>query len=176
MIFIAHNDIHGCLAAGYSPGRVRTRLRAQIHFSHTSYSLQISALTRTLNPLNPKFFSLQTTFSPHMPFTHLISISVQAHNDIHGCLAAGYSPGRVRTRLRAQIHFSHTSYSLQISALTRTLNPLNPKFSSLQTTFSPHMPFTHLISISVQALTPKLNPCPLPALISSLVTLATPTH
>ena len=56
------------------------------------------------------------------------------------------------------------------------INPLNPKFFSLQTTFSPHMPFTHLISISVQALTPKLNPCPLPALISSLVTLTTPTH
>ena len=78
MIFIAHNDIHGSLEEGYSPGRVRTRPRAQIDFSHTSYSLQISALTRTLNPLNPKFFSLQTTFSPHMPFTHLISISVQA--------------------------------------------------------------------------------------------------
>ena len=30
-----------------------------------------------VNPLNPRFFSLQTTFSPHMPFTHLISISVQ---------------------------------------------------------------------------------------------------
>ena len=69
MIFIAHNDIHGSLEEGYSPGRVGTRLRAQIHFSHTSYSLQISALTWTLNPLNPKFFSLQTTctFSPHMP-------------------------------------------------------------------------------------------------------------
>ena len=49
MIFIAHNDIHGSLEEGYSPGRVRTRLRAQIDFSHTSYSLQISALTRTLN-------------------------------------------------------------------------------------------------------------------------------
>ena len=49
--------------------------------------------------------------------------------------------------------------------------PLNPKFFSLQTTFSPHMPLTHLISISVQALTPKLL-----ALISSLVTLTTPTH
>ena len=49
MIFIAHNDIHGSLAEGYNPGRVRERLRAQIHFSHTSYSLQIPALTRTLN-------------------------------------------------------------------------------------------------------------------------------
>ena len=48
MIFIAHNDIHGSLEEGYSPGRGRTRLRAQIDFSHTSYSLQISALTRTL--------------------------------------------------------------------------------------------------------------------------------
>ena len=48
MIFIAHNDIHGPLEEGYSPGRVRTRLRAQIHFSHKKYSLQISALTRTL--------------------------------------------------------------------------------------------------------------------------------
>ena len=56
------------------------------------------------------------------------------------------------------------------------LNPLNPKFVSLQTTFSPHMPFMHLISISVQALTPKPNPCLLLALISSLVTLTTPTH
>ena len=99
-----------------------------------------------------------------------------AHNDIHGSLEEGYSPGRIRERLRAQIHFSHTSYSLQIPALTRTLSPLNPKFSSLQATFSPHMPLTHLISISVQALTPKLHPCPLLALISSLVTLTTPTH
>ena len=65
---------------------------------------------------------------------------------------------------------------LSITASAARLNPLNPKFFSLQTTFSPHMPFTHLISISVQALTPKLNPCPLPALISSLVTLTTPTH
>ena len=49
-------------------------------------------------------------------------------------------------------------------------------FFLLQATFSPHMPLTHLISISVQALTPKLHPCPLLALISSLVTLTTPTH
>ena len=56
------------------------------------------------------------------------------------------------------------------------INPLNPKFFSFQTTFSPHMPFRHLISISVQALTPKLNPCLLLTLISSLVTLTTPTH
>ena len=52
----------------------------------------------------------------------------------------------------------------------------NPKCFSLQTTFSPHTPSKHLISISVQALTPKLHPCPLLALISSLVTLTTPTH
>ena len=32
------------------------------------------------------------------------------------------------------------------------------------------------ISISVQALTPKLHPCLLLALMSSLVTLTTPTH
>ena len=31
-------------------------------------------------------------------------------------------------------------------------------------------------TISVQALTPKLNPSPLPALISKLVTLTMPTH
>ena len=34
MIVIAHNDVHGSLAEGYSPGRVRKRLRAQIHFNH----------------------------------------------------------------------------------------------------------------------------------------------
>ena len=32
------------------------------------------------------------------------------------------------------------------------------------------MPLTHHISISVQVLTPKLNPCPLPILISRLMT------
>ena len=58
--------------------------------------------------------------------------------------------------------------------MAHVVNPLNSKFFSLQTTFSPHMPLTHLISISVQALTPKLHP--LLALISSLVTLTTPTH
>ena len=36
------------------------------------------------------------------------------------------------------------------------------------------MPLTHLVSTSVQALTPKLHACPLLALISSLVTLTTP--
>ena len=66
--------------------------------------------------------------------------------------------------------------AIQILALTRTLNSLNPKFASLQATFSPHMPLTHHISISVQALTPKLHPFPLLALMSCLVTLTTPTH
>ena len=32
--------------------------------------------------------------------------------------SAKHSPGRVRQRLRAQIHFSHTNYCLQISTLT----------------------------------------------------------
>ena len=44
--------------------------------------------------------------------------------------------------------------------MAHVVNPLNSNFFSLQTTFSPHMPPTHLISISVQALTPKLHPCP----------------
>ena len=49
---------------------------------------------------------------------------------------------------------------------------------SLQTGFSLHMPLTHIIFISVQALTTKLklNPTPLPALISRLMTLTTITH
>jgi len=40
--------------------------------------LMTGTLVNTLNfnPLNPKFFSLQTTFIPHMPLRHLISISV----------------------------------------------------------------------------------------------------
>ena len=45
MVFIAHNDIHGSLEEGYNPGRIGERLRAEIHFSHTSYFLQILALT-----------------------------------------------------------------------------------------------------------------------------------
>ena len=49
MVFIAHNDIHGSFEEGYNPGRVGERLRAEIHFSHTSYFLQIPALTWTLN-------------------------------------------------------------------------------------------------------------------------------
>jgi len=38
---------------------------------------------------------------------------------------------------------------------------LNSKFFSVEATFSINMPLTHIISISVQALTPALN---LPAL------------
>ena len=45
MIFIVYNDIPVSLEAGYSTGMVRQRLRAQIHFRHTSYCFQISALT-----------------------------------------------------------------------------------------------------------------------------------
>ena len=67
------------------------------------------------------------------------------------------------------------NFNIQIHYIPPLLiNPLNPKFFSFQTTFSPHMPLMHLISISVQALTQKLHPCPLLALISSLVTLTTP--
>ena len=44
------------------------------------------------------------------------------------------------------------------------------------TTFSLHMPLTHHVSISVQALTPKVNPSSLPALISRLMNLTTPTY
>ena len=54
--------------------------------------------------------------------TQLIVNDIHSHNDIHGSLEEGYNHGRFRERLRAQIHFSHTSYSLQIPALTRTLN------------------------------------------------------
>ena len=50
---------------------------------------------------------------------------------------------------------------------------LNPNFFSLKTTFNIHMPLMLHISISVRALTPKLNPSPLPAW---LVTLTMPTH
>ena len=54
--------------------------------------------------------------------TQLVVNDIHSHNDIHGSLKEGYSLGRVRIRLRAQIHFRHTSYSLQILALTRILN------------------------------------------------------
>ena len=56
------------------------------------------------------------------------------------------------------------------------VNPLNTEIFSLETSFSLCMPLTHRISISVQALTPKLNLRPLPALASRLVTLTTPTR
>ena len=53
---------------------------------------------------------------------------------------------------------------------------LNTELFSHETTFSLCMSLTHCISISVQALTPKLNLSPLPALGSRLVTLTMPTH
>ena len=56
------------------------------------------------------------------------------------------------------------------------VSPSNTDFFSLETSFSLYMPLMHRISISVQALTPKLNLSPLPALTSRLVTLTTPTH
>ena len=40
--------------------------------------------------------------------TELIVNDIHGHNDIHGSLEEDYSPGRVRKRLRAPIHFSHT--------------------------------------------------------------------
>ena len=55
--------------------------------------------------------------------------------------------------------------------------PLNVNlFFPLETTFSIYMPLAYHISISVQALTPKLNLCSLPALITTLVILTTLTH
>ena len=57
--------------------------------------------------------------------------------------------------------------------------PLNPYFFHLRLLFTHTCkctPLMHHISISVQALTPYLNLCPLPALISWLVTLTMPTH
>ena len=61
-------------------------------------------------------------------------------------------------------------------ALLNLINPLTPKLYSFQTTFSICMPTTHHIFISVRALTPKLSPSALAAIISRLVTLTTPTH
>ena len=49
MRFIAHNELNSPLRVGYNSGRVRQGLRAQMHFSHTNYSPQISAFTQTLN-------------------------------------------------------------------------------------------------------------------------------
>ena len=98
------------------------------------------------------------------------------HNEIHSPLGAAYNPGEVKQGLRAQMDFSHTSYSHQVSALTWTISPLIPELFSHETSFSLYMPLTHRISISVQALTPKLHLSPLPALTTRLVTLTTPTH
>ena len=50
------------------------------------------------------------------------------------------------------------------------------QFFSLQIAFSIHMPLIHHISISAQALTPKLNTCTLPASINRLMILTMPTH
>ena len=47
--------------------------------------------------------------------------STSATQAIH-CATLIVNDIQIRERLRAQIHFSHTSYSLQIPALTRTLN------------------------------------------------------
>ena len=74
------------------------------------------------------------------------------------------------------VHNTHALAQNSLKDFTWVNITLNLYFFSLQTTFSPHMPLTHLISVSVQALAPKLYPCPLLALISSLVTLTTPTH
>ena len=62
------------------------------------------------------------------------------------------------------------------SKYEQLINPLTPKLYSFQTTFSICMPTMHHIFISVRALTPKLNPSALAAIISRLVTLTTPTH
>ena len=43
------NEIHGQLQAGYNPDKVRQRLRAQMHFSYTSYSPQILPPTWTIS-------------------------------------------------------------------------------------------------------------------------------
>ena len=53
MIFIAHSKINSPLEADYNSGRVRSRIRAQMHFSHTSYSLK-KYIAGKLN-LNPAF-------------------------------------------------------------------------------------------------------------------------
>ena len=57
-----------------------------------------------------------------------------------------------------------------------SFNPLTPKLYSFQTTFNMCMPTMHHIFISVWALTSKLNPSALAAIMSRLVTLTTPTH
>ena len=65
---------------------------------------------------------------------------------------------------------------LQMLISTHSQNPLNLELFSHGTSFSLCMPLMHCISISVQALTPKLNLSPLSALTITLMTLTTPTH
>ena len=49
--------------------------------------------------------------NPNAPnCTQLLVNGIIALNDIYEALRAGYSPGSVRQRLRARIHFSHTNY------------------------------------------------------------------
>ena len=65
LIVITLNYIHGALEADYSPGGVTSTqmLRTQIHFSHTSFCLKISALTQTLNSVSRLYkncLSIQT--------------------------------------------------------------------------------------------------------------------
>ena len=81
--------------------------------------------------------------------------------------------GNVR-RLMDGIPVIIITYS--ISHETAHLWSLTPKLYSFQITFSICMPTTHHIFISVRALTPKLNPSALAAIISRLVTLTMPTH
>ena len=44
---MVHDEIHSPLGAAYNPGKVKQGLRAQMDFSHTIYSHQVSALTWT---------------------------------------------------------------------------------------------------------------------------------
>ena len=48
MRFMVHNEIHSPLGAGYNSDKVKQGISAQMHFSHTSYSPQISAFTWTI--------------------------------------------------------------------------------------------------------------------------------
>ena len=66
-------------------------------------------------------------------------------------------------------------WSMQ-GGLLMVVKELNPEFFPLEPSFSLYMPLTHRISISVQALTPKLNTSPLSPLTSRPVTLTMPTH
>ena len=61
--------------------------------------------------------------------------------------------------LRGEIHSpKYSGYEWPVDSAVNYNIPLDPKFFSLETT---KMPLTHHISISVQTLTPKLNPSPL---------------